>query len=127
MVEMLVHYENCNAPHPEVVFMKLITAYLHHVRVTAVIDALNDAGFRNLNLHDVKGTLKPLGDFELTYSEEARLVISEVQLSIPCDDSDVDSIAAIICNAGQIGSDISGWVYVSAIEQALPIRSVNAG
>ena len=101
--------------------MKLITALLHHVRVTAVIDALNDAGYRNLNLQDVKGTLKPLGDFELTYSSEARLVISEVQVSLPCEDSDVESITRIIREAGRIGTDVCGWVYVSAIEQALPI------
>lgn len=101
--------------------MKLITAFLHHVRVTTVIDALSDAGYRNLNLHDVKGTLKPIGDFELTYSEEARLVISEVQLSIPCEDNEVNTITQIIRDAGRIGADISGWIYVSAIEQALPI------
>ncbi|QEY15955.1 MULTISPECIES: P-II family nitrogen regulator [unclassified Cellvibrio] len=101
--------------------MKLITALLHHVRVTAVIDALNDAGYRNLNLQDVKGTLKPLGDFELTYSSEARLVISEVQLSLPCEDGEVESITSIIRETGRIGTDVSGWVYVSAIEQAWPI------
>ena len=101
--------------------MKLITAYLHHVKVNAVVDALNDAGYRNLILQDVRGTLTPLDEFERVYSAEARLVISEAKLSIACDDNDVDTIANIIRLAGKIGDGISGWVYVSAIEQALPI------
>ena len=37
------------------------------------------------------------------------------------EDNDVDTIANIIRLAGKIGEGISGWVYVSAIEQALPI------
>ncbi|TNF08821.1 MAG: P-II family nitrogen regulator, partial [Gammaproteobacteria bacterium] len=52
---------------------------------------------------------------------EAGVVISEVQLSLACDDNQVDEVTAIIRKAGKIGSNISGWVYVSPIEQALPI------
>lgn len=101
--------------------MKLITAFLHHIRVTDVVDALNDAGYRNLVLQDVKGALKPLDEFEINYSVEARLVISEVKLSVVCDDHEVERITTIIRTAGRIGPEVSGWVYVSAIEQALPI------
>lgn len=101
--------------------MKLITAFLHHVRVNTVVDALNDAGYRNLILQDVRGTLTPLDEFERVYSAEARLVISEAKLSIACSDSEVESITDTIRTAGKIGEEISGWVYVSAIEQALPI------
>ncbi|HOY22633.1 MAG TPA: P-II family nitrogen regulator [Cellvibrio sp.] len=101
--------------------MKLVTAFLHHVRVIAVVDALNDAGYRNLTLQDVKGTLSPLDEFELTYSSEARVIISEVKLSLVCEDAEVERIANLIREAGEIGTEICGWVYVSAIEQALPI------
>lgn len=101
--------------------MKKITAFLHHVRVTPVVDALNDAGYRNLTLQDVKGTLKPVNESEQAYFGEARLVISEVKLSLVCEDNEVNPIAEIIRNIGKIGTEISGWVYVSPIEQALPI------
>ena len=72
-------------------------------------------------MQDVRGTLTPLDEFERVYSAEARLVISEAKLSLACDDAEVDTIANIIRVAGKIGNEISGWVYVSAIEQALPI------
>lgn len=101
--------------------MKLITAFLHHVRVTEVVDALNDAGYRNIVLQDVKGALKPLDEFEISYSVEARFVISEVKLSVVSDDAEVEKITSIIRDKGRIGPEISGWVYVSHIEQALPI------
>ncbi len=98
--------------------MKLITAYLHHVRVSAVVDALNDAGYRNLNLQDVKGTLKPLDEDECAYSRETQLVISEAKLTLVCEESDVARVVGIIRDAGRIGSGISGWVYVSTLDEA---------
>lgn len=47
--------------------MKMITALLHHIRVADVVDALNDAGYHNIMLHDVKGTLKPVSAGEKLY------------------------------------------------------------
>ncbi|WP_369857995.1 P-II family nitrogen regulator [Candidatus Thalassolituus haligoni] len=101
--------------------MKQVTAFIHHVRSADVIDALRDAGYKNLSILDIKGSLKPLGERELAYSAEAGVVISEVQLSLVCEDNQVDEVTSIIRKTGKIGPDISGWVYVSPIEQALPI------
>ena len=44
--------------------MKLIKAFMHHVRTAPVVEALADAGYRNLTLHDVKGMLKPITENE---------------------------------------------------------------
>jgi nitrogen regulatory protein P-II 1 len=48
--------------------MKLIKAFIHHVRTAAVVDALADAGYRNLTLQDVRGMLKPITEDEQDYS-----------------------------------------------------------
>ncbi len=101
--------------------MKLIKAFLHHVRVSAVVDALGDAGYRNITLQDVKGTLKPLSESEQDYSTEGGLVISEVKLSMVCEDAEVDAVTAIIRSVGRIGSHISGWIYIIPVDQVLPI------
>lgn len=102
--------------------MKLIKAFVHHVRAAEVVQALADAGFRNITLQNVMGMLKPVNESEQTYSAEAGgLVISEVRLSLVCEDTEVDNVTAVIRRAGRIGSQISGWVYVSPVEQALPI------
>lgn len=101
--------------------MKQITTFVHHVRSATIIDALRDAGHKNVSLLDVKGTLKPFSESELAFTSEAGVVISEVQISLVCEDAAVDTVTNIIRRVGHIGTNISGWVYVSPIEQALPI------
>lgn len=102
--------------------MKLIKAFIHHVRAAAVVEALADAGYRNLTLHDVKGMLKPITENEHDYTHEtAGMVISEVRLSLVCNDEDVGAVTSIIRTTARVGSGISGYVYVSPVEQALPI------
>jgi nitrogen regulatory protein P-II 1 len=107
--------------------MKQINALVHHIRSAPVVDALRDAGVTNITLLDVKGTLRPLSESEQEYSVKAGLaVISEVRISLVCEDYDVARITDIIRQAGRIGSSISGWVYVSPIEQVLPIGGADS-
>lgn len=103
--------------------MKLIKAFMHHARATEVVQSLADAGFRNITLQDVKGMLKPVSESEQDYSLDAagRLVISEVRLSLVCKDDEVDAVTDLIRNVARIGPHVSGWVYVSPVDQALPI------
>lgn len=102
--------------------MKLVKAFIHHVRASAVVEALADAGYRNLTLQDVRGMLKPITKKERGYSAEGGgLVISEVQLSLVVEDQEVDAVTTIIRNVAPVGHHISGYVYVSAVEQMLPI------
>ena len=102
--------------------MKLIKAFIHHVRAASVVDALADAGYRNLTLHDVKGMLKPITGNERAYSVEAGgLVIAEVQLSLVVEDNQMSKVTSIIQTVGRIGQNISGYIYVSTIDQVLQI------
>ncbi len=102
--------------------MKLIKAFIHHVRCAPVVEALGDAGFRNITLQDVRGMLKPITENERDYSSESGgLVISEVRLSLVVEDAEVDAVTAIIRTVASIGPHISGYVYVSSVEQVLPI------
>lgn len=102
--------------------MKQVKAYIHHIRTANVVQALADAGFRNLALLEVKGTLKPLSDDERYYSSQAAgLLIGEVRLELVCEDGEVAPVIEILREHGRIGPQVSGWVYVSTIEQALPI------
>lgn len=102
--------------------MKLVKAFIHHVRTAAVVQALANAGYSNLTLQDVKGMLKPINENEEDYSRDVGdVVISEARLSLVCEDVDVDKVTAIIRTTARIGPHISGWVYVSPVEQVLPI------
>ena len=91
--------------------MKQIKAFIHHVRSAVVVEALRDEGYKNITLLDVKGTLKPLSEAEQDYSSESGVVISEVRVSLVCEDSEVDKVTRLIRKSGHIGSNISGWVH----------------
>jgi len=101
--------------------MKEIKAYIHHVRSAAVVEALCEAKYKNITLVDVKGTLKSLNEFEQDYSSDAGVIISEVQISLVCEDRQVNEVIAIIQQSAEIGPDISGWVMVYPLEQLVPI------
>ena len=102
--------------------MKLIKAFVHHVRTAAVVEALADAGYRNLTMHDVRGMLKPITEAEGDFTSEAgTLVISEAQLSLVVPDDEVAGVLAIIQRVAPVGPSVSGYIYVSPVDQMLPI------
>lgn len=102
--------------------MKLVKAFLHHVRTPKVVQALADAGYDNITLQDVKGMLKPITEDESDFSRDSTaLVISEARLSLVVADEKVDEVAQIIRKTGRVGSQVSGWIYVSPVDQVLPI------
>ena len=107
--------------------MKLIKAFIHHVRTASVVEALADAGFRNLTLQDVKGMLKPVAKREMDYSTDpSGLVVSESRLSLVVEDSEVEAVTAIISTVARVGPHISGYVYVSPVEQVIAIGGPDA-
>lgn len=102
--------------------MKLVKAFLHHVRTPKVVQALADAGYTNITLQDVKGMLKPITEDEGEFSRDTTsLVISEARLSLVVADDKVDEVTSTIRSVGRVGHEVSGWIYVSPVEQVLPI------
>lgn len=103
--------------------MKEIKAFVHRNRIADVVRALEQAGFRNLSVIDVKGMLKALDHKEQEYSVEiGEKVITEVKLELVCDTHERAAAAARIIQEGaETGQPEAGWIYISEIEQALPI------
>ncbi len=102
--------------------MKLVKAFLHHIRTPEVVQALADAGYDNITLQDVKGMLKPITEDESEFTRDSTaLVISEARLSLVVPDEKVDEVAQIIRKTGRVGSLVSGWIYVSPVEKVIPI------
>lgn len=108
--------------------MKLITAFVHHVRTADIVQALADAGFGNITLQEARGALRPITENERDYSAEGGgLVISEARLSLVVEDSQANAVTAIICTEGRVGRGVSGYVYVSPVDQMLLIGSPSPG
>lgn len=103
--------------------MKEIKAYVHRKRIADVVRALEQAGYRNLSIIDVKGMLKALDSKEQEYSIEiGDKVITEVKLELVCEDGNRTAEAVrIIREHARTGSPEAGWVYIGQIQSALPI------
>lgn len=103
--------------------MKEIKAFIHRHRVADVIHSLTAAGFRNLSVIDVKGTLKALDAQEQEYSVElGEKVITEIKLELVCASDHLAKAVEIIRENGRTGQSNAGWIYVSDVEAAYPIE-----
>lgn len=112
--------------------MKEIKAYVHRTRVADVIAALKDTpawggtvGNRrhNLAVYIVKGSLLPLDSNEQHYSVDlGDEVVNEYKLELICEDGEVDEIVAALSASGRTGQLVAGWITVSDLVQAIPIR-----
>ncbi len=93
-----------------------IKAFIHRNTVADVIHALGKAGFKNLSVIDVKGTLKALSNDEQEYSMElAEKVITEAKLELICEEAQQDEVVLIIRKAAYTGRPNAGWICVSPI------------
>ena len=102
--------------------MKEIKAFIHRNRITDVIHALKQAGFRNLSIVDVKGMLRALDNKEKNYSVElGSAVITEMKLELVCEISRVDEAIQLIQQHARTGQADAGWIYVIDIGQAIRI------
>ena len=92
-------------------------------RIADVVRALDQAGFRNLTVIDVKGMLRALDSTEQEYSIEiGEKVITEIKLELVCEDEGRTAEAVrIIREHGRTGRPEAGWIYISEIQSALRI------
>jgi nitrogen regulatory protein P-II 1 len=98
--------------------MKEVKAYLHAHRIGAVIAELKASAVWAA----VKGSLVPIDEHERHYSVElGGEVVNEYKLELVCEDAHVDEFVKIIRRVGRTGQRCAGWVYVTDLQQALPI------
>lgn len=112
--------------------MKEIKAYVHNNRIADVIAAVEASGLiettrvqgvRNINVTSVHSLLKPLDNIEQHYSVElGEAVISEVRLELICEDNQVDALVELIDRTARTGQAIAGWIVVTDLIKAVPIR-----
>lgn len=102
--------------------MKQIKAFVRRSRVSAVLQALEVAGFNRISLFDVKGLLQALSEREQEFSVNfGEQVISEVQIELFCTDAEVQAAVEVLQQVGATRHADSGWIYISDVERCLPI------
>ncbi len=108
--------------------MKEIKAFIHRNRIADIIHALKVNHLCdkpcNLSVVDVYGTLRPIDNKEQNYSLElGEGIINEVKLELICKDELLERGIEIIHENAQTGQDIAGYIYVTDISLAIPIKN----
>ena len=107
--------------------MKEIKAYIHRTRIGDVVYALRRAGFQNISIVDVKGTLKALDSREEEYSIEiGNKIITEVKLELVCASPKVNEAVCIVRANARTGQPNAGWIYVSSVDATYEIDEGNS-
>jgi nitrogen regulatory protein P-II 2 len=108
--------------------MKLVTAIIKPFKLDDVREALSEIGVSGITVTEVKGFGRQKGHTELYRGAEYVvdfLPKVKVEVAIPADV--LDRAVEAISNAARTGKIGDGKIFVSEIEQAIRIRTGEAG
>ena len=108
--------------------MKKIEAYIKPFKLDDVKDALMEVGVGGMSVIEAKGFGRQRGHKELYRGSEYKVdFLPKIRVEIVVKDEDVErAVKAIIASArtGQIGD---GKVFISAVEDAIRVRTGESG
>lgn len=102
--------------------MKEIKAYVRAHMLDKVIRALEEAGFSDMTIIDVRAIRKGLRDEDLEYASEiAERYMNVAKLEMVVSDGDVGRARSIITERARTGVHGDGLIYVCPVDDALHI------
>ncbi len=104
--------------------MKKIEAIIKPFKLDDVKDALSDLGIHGMTVTEVKGYGQQKGHTELYRGAEYVVdFLPKVKIEIVVAENDLDGAVDAIMNAARTGKIGDGKIFVSAVEQAVRIRT----
>ena len=108
--------------------MKKIEAIIKPFKLDEVKEALQDVGVQGLSVIEVKGFGRQKGHTELYRGAEYVVdFLPKVKIDVVLDDDQVDAAIEAIVEAAKTDKIGDGKIFVSAVEQAIRIRTGEAG
>ncbi|NOY57687.1 MAG: P-II family nitrogen regulator [Calditrichaeota bacterium] len=108
--------------------MKAVKAYIRCIKAEEVLEALEDAGIRDVTLIDVMGTGHLVDPNVSKYSIECVKKYSKVaKVEVVCSSTDVHKVVEVIRKAAFTGMPGDGMIFVSSVEMAVKIRTGAVG
>ena len=108
--------------------MKLITAIIKPFKLDDVREALSEIGVSGITVTEVKGFGRQKGHTELYRGAEYVVdFLPKVKVEVAIPDDMVDRAIEAISNAARTGKIGDGKIFVSPVEQAIRIRTGEAG
>jgi len=108
--------------------MKKIEAVIKPFKLDDVKDALSEAGVKGLTVVEAKGFGRQKGHTELYRGAEYVVdFLPKVKVEVVVDDDQVERVIEAIQKAAHTGRIGDGKIFVSPIEEAIRIRTGEAG
>ncbi|QTR46022.1 P-II family nitrogen regulator [Thiothrix litoralis] len=108
--------------------MKLIQAIIKPFKLDDVREALTEIGVTGMTATEVKGFGRQKGHTELYRGAEYVVdFLPKVKLEIVVKEEQVDAVIEAVQKAAHTGKIGDGKIFVSAIEQAIRIRTGESG
>lgn len=104
--------------------MKLIKAYIRTNMIDKVLHALEEAGFTDMTVIDVKAIPQGIDPKDLQYSMEiAERYMNVAKLEIFLRDDQVEEAKEIVLKTARTGRRGDGLVYISQVDEVIDIRT----
>jgi nitrogen regulatory protein PII len=108
--------------------MKLITAIIKPHMLDKVRDALSKAGTKGLTVTEVRGFGRQKGHTETYRGAEYSVdFVPKIKIEVVVDDGEVDCVIGAISQSARTGEIGDGKIFVGNIENAVRIRTGEAG
>jgi nitrogen regulatory protein PII len=108
--------------------MKKIEAIIKPFKLEEVKDALSEIGIEGMTVSEVKGFGRQKGHTEIYRGSEYTVdFLPKIKLEIVVGDKTAESAVAAIVKAAKTGKIGDGKVFVSAVEEAIRIRTDEKG
>ena len=108
--------------------MKLITAIIKPFKLDDVREALTEQGIQGLTVTEVKGFGRQKGHTELYRGAEYVIdFLPKLKIEIAVAENSVDQVIEVITRTANTGKIGDGKIFVTAIEQAIRIRTGETG
>ncbi len=108
--------------------MKQVTAIIKPFKLDEVREALADVGVNGLTVTEVKGFGRQKGHTELYRGAEYVVdFLPKIRVEMVVADEAVDRVIEAIVRAARTGKIGDGKIFVTAVEQAIRIRTSESG
>jgi nitrogen regulatory protein P-II 1 len=108
--------------------MKKIEAIIKPFKLEEVKDALGDVGVEGMTVSEVKGFGRQKGHTEIYRGSEYTVdFLPKIKLELVLADNRVDAAVAAIVKAAKTGKIGDGKVFISAVQEAIRIRTEEKG
>jgi len=108
--------------------MKKVEAIIRHFKLEDVKNALAAHGIDGMTITEVRGFGRQKGHTEMYRGTEYAVdFVPKVKVEVVCQDGDLDKVIETVMGTAQTGQIGDGKIFVTALEQAVRIRTGEKG